>query len=156
MGWVFVIGLFILGMVGTVYPILPSALAIFAAFFVYGWFYSFASFGFWFWSLQVMFVIAIVVADFAVSAIGVKKFGGSKASMIGNTIGVLIGPWVIPFMGILIGPFIGAVVAEVLIGTPFSQALRIGVGSVLGFFSSTVVKIVLQSFMIILFLFWIT
>jgi uncharacterized protein YqgC (DUF456 family) len=154
-GWLLVIVLFIVGMVGTVYPVLPSVLAIYAAFFVYGWLISFERFGVWFWLIQTLIVAAIVIADYAVSAYGVKRFGGSRASVIGSTIGLIIGPFVIPVFGLVIGPFLGAVIGELLRGTEWKLALKAGVGSVLGFFSSVVVKIALQIVMIILFFLWV-
>jgi uncharacterized protein YqgC (DUF456 family) len=155
LGWLLVIVLFVIGMVGTVYPILPGVVAVYAAFFIYGWLISFEPFGFWFWSIQSLIVISVVVADYAVSAMGVKKFGGSRASVIGSTIGLIVGPFVIPAFGILLGPFIGAVIGELLMGTKWNAALKAGVGSVIGFFSSVVVKIVLQLLMIILFFLWV-
>jgi len=142
-------------MAGAVYPVLPGALAIFAAFFVYGWTVSFEPFGFWFWFIQTVIVIAVTVADYAANAFGVKKFGGSRASVIGSTIGILFGPFVIPAAGLILGPLIGAVAGELLAGTPPSKAFRAGVGSVVGFFSSTVVKIVFQMLMIVLFFIWV-
>jgi hypothetical protein len=154
-GWLLILILFAVGMAGAVIPVLPGALAIFAAFFVYGWFFSFAPFGFWFWFIQAMIVVVITLADYAVSALGVKKFGGTRASVIGSTIGLLLGPFVIPAAGLLIGPFIGAVAGELLTGMPANQAMKAGLGAVVGIFSSVVVKIVLQSLMIVLFLVWI-
>jgi uncharacterized protein YqgC (DUF456 family) len=155
LGWLLVIVLFAIGMVGTVYPILPGVVAVYAAFFVYGWLISFAPFGFWFWLIQSLIVISVVVADYAVSAMGVKKFGGTRASVIGSTIGLIVGPFVIPAFGIILGPFIGAVIGELIIGTKWNMALKAGVGSVVGFFSSVVVKIVLQLLMIVLFFLWV-
>ncbi|WP_068773913.1 DUF456 domain-containing protein [Paenibacillus sp. FJAT-26967] len=155
LGWSLIILLFVIGMVGAVYPILPGALAIYAAFFVYGFFFSFEPFGFWFWFIQTVIVIAITIGDYLVSALGVKKFGGSKASVWGSTIGLLIGPFVIPAFGLILGPFIGALIGELYHGSSLKQAATVGVGSVLGFFSSVVVKIVLQVLMIIFFIVWI-
>ena len=54
-----------------------------------------------------LFVILLFGADTLSNLVGVKKFGGSKAGMWGSTIGLLIGPFVIPVAGILIGPFLG-------------------------------------------------
>lgn len=155
LGWIVVILLFVVGMVGAVYPILPGVLAIYAAFFIYGWLISWESFGFWFWLIQTLIVIIIIVADYAVSALGVKKFGGSKAAIIGSTVGLIIGPFVIPAFGIILGPFIGAVLGELIIGTSWQNAVRAGIGSVLGFFASSVVKIALQLAMIIIFFIWV-
>ncbi|MBP1992032.1 DUF456 domain-containing protein [Paenibacillus eucommiae] len=154
-GWLLVILLFVIGMAGTVYPVLPGALAVYGAFFIYGWLISFEPFGVWFWLIQTLIVIAIIVADYLVSALGVTKFGGSKASVIGSTIGIILGPFVIPAFGIIIGPFLGAVIGELIIKTPWKPALKAGVGSVIGFFSSVVVKVVLQLVMIVVFLLWV-
>jgi uncharacterized protein len=155
LGWILVILLFVVGMIGAVYPVLPGVLAIYGAFFLYGWLISFEPFGFWFWLIQSLVVLTIIVADYAVSAFGVKKFGGSKASVIGSTIGLIIGPFVIPAFGLIIGPFLGAVIGELMIGTEWKRAFSVGLGSVLGFFSSVVVKIVLQLLMIFVFFIWV-
>jgi uncharacterized protein YqgC (DUF456 family) len=154
LGWTLVILLFVVGMAGAIYPILPGALAIYAAFFVYGWFFTFSEFGFWFWSIQTIIVVVLFIADYAVSAWGVKRFGGSRASVIGSTIGLIFGPFVIPAFGLIIGPFVGAVIGEVIIGTNFKNSLKVGLGSVVGLFTSVVVKFILQLAMIVLFVLW--
>lgn len=155
LGWTLIVILFVVGMLGTVFPILPGVLAVYAAFFVYGLFFGFEPFGFWFWAIQTAVVAAVIIADYLISALGVKKFGGNRASVIGSTIGILVGPFVIPFAGLILGPFIGAVAGELIAGTSFKQAVRAGIGSVVGFFSSVVVKIVLQVIMIVLFFIWV-
>ncbi|NHN30398.1 DUF456 domain-containing protein [Paenibacillus agricola] len=153
--WIIVIVLFIVGMIGAVYPIFPGAVAIYAAFFVYGWMVSFEPLGVWFWVIQTTIFIALIVADYAVGALGVKKFGGSRASMIGSTIGLIAGPFVIPVAGLLLGPFLGAVIAELIIGTEFKKSLSVGLGALVGLLSSVAVKLVLQLLMVILFLVWV-
>ncbi len=154
LGWILVILLFVVGMAGAVYPILPGALAIYGAFFVYGLFFSFSEFGVWFWLIQTLIVIVLFIADYAVSAWGVKRFGGSRASIIGSTIGLIFGPFVIPALGLIIGPFAGAVIGEMIIGTSFEKSLKVGLGSVVGLFTSVVVKVILQLAMIVLFVLW--
>lgn len=154
LGWVLIIALFIIGMLGTVYPILPGVLAIYFAFLVYGWFFSFAPLGLWFWVIQTAIALGIIIADYLVSALGVKKFGGSRASVVGSTIGLIIGPFIIPAFGLIIGPFLGALIGELSQGVPLKAAIKAGIGSVVGFFSSVVVKVLLQAFMIVLFIVW--
>lgn len=154
-GWIVVIVLFIVGMAGAVYPVLPGALAIYFAFFVYGWFFSFASYNALFWIIQTLIVVALFIADYAVNAWGVKRFGGSRLSAILSTVGIIIGPFVIPAFGLIMGPFIGAVLGELIGKAPLDRAIKVGFGSVLGLFTSTVMKVILQLAMIIVFLIWV-
>ncbi|RAP75372.1 DUF456 domain-containing protein [Paenibacillus montanisoli] len=154
-GWIIVIVLFVVGMAGAIYPILPGALAIYAAFFVYGIFISFSPFGFWFWTIQTIIVAALFIADYAVNAWGVKKYGGSRASVIGSTIGLIFGPFVIPAFGLILGPLLGAVAGELFTGAKVDKALKAGLGAVVGLFSSMVAKVILQAAMIIVFILWI-
>ncbi|QAY68206.1 DUF456 domain-containing protein [Paenibacillus protaetiae] len=154
LGWIIVIVLFAVGMAGTIYPILPGAVAIYAAFFVYGFMISFSPFGWVFWTLQTLIVALLFIADHAVNAWGVKRFGGSKASIVGSTIGLIIGPFVIPAFGLIIGPFAGAVLGELYARSSLEQSLKVGFGSLVGLFTSVVAKIVLQLLMIVLFIIW--
>lgn len=150
--WIIIIALFAIAFVGLIYPIIPSVLFILAGFIVYGLFYSFSDLPWWFWVGEVLFDILLFGADTVSNIVGVKKFGGSKAAIWGSTIGLLIGPFVIPVAGILIGPFLGAILAELLVNrTDFQQAMKIGVGSLVGFLTSVVTKGIIQAVMIIVF-----
>jgi uncharacterized protein len=153
-GWILVIALFLVGMAGAIFPILPGVVAIYVAFFVYGLCISFSPFGFWFWTIQTLILIALIIADYAVNAWGVKKFGGSRASVVGSTIGVIIGPFVIPAFGLILGPFLGALLGELYTGSDMNKSLKVGYGSVVGLFTSTVMKFILQLIMIVLFFIW--
>ncbi len=87
---------------------------------------------------------------------GVKRFGGSKAGIWGSTIGLLIGPFVIPVLGIIAGPFIGAVAGELIVNrTEFKQAVKIGFGSLIGFITSVATKGTVQAVMILIFVLFI-
>lgn len=154
-GIILVILLFVIGMAGTVYPVLPGVFAVYAAFFVYGFFVTFEHFNIWFWAIQTFILIVLLVADYLVGAWGVKKFGGTRASVIGSTLGIIIGPFIFSLPGIVVGPFIGAVIGEMIVHTPIKEAMKVGIGSVVGLLSSVVVKIILQAIMIILFIIWI-
>ncbi|MDQ0975833.1 hypothetical protein F4694_001798 [Bacillus niacini] len=151
--WSIIIVLFIIGFVGLVYPIIPSVLFLLAGYILYGVFFSFEPFGWFFWVIQSFFIILLFVADYIANMIGVQKYGGSKAGVWGSTIGLLVGPFIIPFLGILVGPFIGAVGAELLVNKrDFKNSLKIGFGSVVGFISSVITKAIIQTLMIVYFL----
>lgn len=152
--WIIIVLMFIMGFVGLIFPIIPSVLFIFGGIVLYGLFYSFAPFGWFFWTVQILFVILLFAADYIANMVGVKKYGGTKAGIWGSTIGLLVGPFVIPFVGILIGPFIGAFLAEILVHRKDPvTASKIGLGSVVGFISSVITKGIIQLLMIGYFLF---
>lgn len=151
-GWILVIACFVVSFVGLIYPIIPGVIFLIGGFLLYGAFFSFAELSWWFWIIQILFVVLLFGADTVANAFGIKKFGGSNAGMWGSTIGLLIGPFVIPFAGILIGPFLGAVIAELLVERrKVGEAVKSGVGSLVGFLTSTVTKAIIQVAMIVIF-----
>ena len=126
---------------------------MYGGFLAYGWLVSFDGLNWLFWTIQVLFLILLFAADTLSNLVGVKKFGGSKAGMWGSTIGLLLGPFVIPVAGILLGPFLGAILAELLVSrTGLKQAFKTGIGSLVGFLTSIVTKGTLMVVMIILFI----
>lgn len=151
--WILIIASFVIAFIGLVYPIIPSVLFILLGFIMYGLFYSFADLGWLFWVIEILFVVLLFAADSVSNLIGVKKFGGTKAGMWGSTIGLIVGPFIIPVVGILVGPFLGAVIGELLVTkTGFRQAVQSGLGSLVGFLTSVVTKGIIQVIMIIIFI----
>src|SRR4051812_8508707 len=147
--WCIISILFIVAFIGLVYPIIPSVLFLLAGFILYGVFFSFGDLNWLFWLIQGLFVVLLFVADYAANLIGIKKYGGSKAGGWGSTIGILAGPFAIPIFGILIGPFIGAIVAELIVNRRgFTESVKVGFGSVIGFISSVITKTIIQVIMI--------
>ena len=155
-GWIVASLLFLIAFLGLVYPIIPSALFMIGGFLLYGFIVTFDGMSYLFWIIQGLFIILLFGADTLSSLVGVKKFGGSKAGMWGSTIGLLVGPFVIPVAGILLGPFIGAVLSELIVSrSGLKQAFKTGVGSLIGFLTSVVTKGALMAIMIALFIFFV-
>ncbi len=151
--WIIIILLFVIAFIGLVYPIIPSVLFIVGGFLVYGFFQGFDSFSIWFWVVEALFFLLLLGADYATNLVGVKKYGGSKAAVWGSTIGLIVGPFIIPIFGIIIGPFLGAFLAELIVHKKdVKDALKSGVGSLIGFLSGVLAKGIIQAIMIIYFL----
>lgn len=147
--WILIIASFIIAFLALIYPIIPGVIFLILGFVLYGVFFSFDAFTWFFWSIQIMLLILLFVADYLGNYIGVKKYGGSKAAIWGSTIGLIIGPFIIPIIGLIIGPFVGAIIAELLVHRkPFVDSVKIGFGSVIGFFSSVLMKTIVQIAMI--------
>ena len=98
------------------------------------------------WFLGITGAVALLVfaMDYLIPAMGTKKFGGSKAGMIGTTIGLVIAI-VFPIFGIfgiIIWPFIGALVGEIVNKADNKTALKAALGSFIGFLTGTFLKFV--------------
>jgi uncharacterized protein YqgC (DUF456 family) len=141
----------IVGLVGTVLPVIPGTVLIFAGLFVAAWADHFARVGVV--GLAIIGVLAILafVADFVASLLGAKRVGASPQALVGATIGGLVGLFLgIP--GMIIGPFVGAVGGELLARGRLAQAGKIGLGTWLGLVFAAVVKVVIAFMMIATFM----
>ena len=98
------------------------------------------------WFLGVTAVVALVVfaMDYIIPAMGTKKFGGSRAGMIGTTLGLLVAIFfpILGIFGIIIWPFVGALIGELTNKADQKTALKAAFGSFIGFLTGTFLKFV--------------
>lgn len=152
LAWILIGLSFAIAFVGLVYPIIPSVIFLLLGYLIYGLFFSFAELTWFFWIIQILFVVLIFSADMLANAASVKRFGGTKPGLYGSTIGLLVGPFAIPVAGIIIGPFLGGFLAELLISRKKpKEAFRAGIGSFVGLITSSIVKAILFIIMIVIF-----
>ncbi len=98
--------------------------------------------------------MALVSAlDYVVPVLGAKKFGSSREGIIGGMIGIVVGLFFFPPIGIILGPLVGTIVGDLIAGGTFVKALNSGVGSLLGFIVGTSIKLVYSITVLILFTF---
>ena len=96
--------------------------------------------------LGITLAIAIIVfaLDYIIPAVGTKKFGGTRAGMIGTTLGLIVA-LIFPILGIfgiIIWPFVGALVGELINKADSKTALKAAFGSFIGFLTGTFLKFV--------------
>ena len=89
-----------------------------------------------------LFAAAATALDLMVPVLGAKKFGSSREGIIGGTIGIVVGLFFFPPLGIILGPLFGTIAGDMIAGGNFSKALNSGVGSLLGFIVGTSVKLI--------------
>ena len=100
-------------------------------------------------SLRFMIVWAIIVLliqllDQVASVAGAKKMGATWYGIWGSAGGAVLGFILFPPYGIIFGPVIGAFAGEILGGKSSDLALRAAMGAVLGFFVSTLLKVLVS------------
>jgi uncharacterized protein YqgC (DUF456 family) len=100
----------------------------------------------WFIAITGVVALAITGLDYWIPVVGTRKFGGSRAGMIGTTIGLVVAivfP-ILGLVGIVVWPFIGAVVGELLNKSNHQKALKAAFGSFVGFLTGTFLKFVVS------------
>ena len=143
------------GLVGTVLPVIPGILLIYAGYLLYGFATGWQAYGLTaivVWSIVTGLVLLL---DFYAGAMGAKRYGASRSGVWGSLIGGLIGTLAAGFPGLILGPFVGAAVGELLGGRSYQEALRSGWGTFIGFMVGSVVKIAIGVVMIGTFIWWV-
>ena len=135
LGFCFLIG----GLAGCILPVMPGpplsyiALLLLQA-------TRFAGFSVKFLLITATVTVVITVVDYILPVWGTRKWGGSRAGIVGAVLGLLVGLF-FPPVGIIAGPFAGAVACELITGRDTDTALRSGFGSLMGFIMGSVMKL---------------
>tara|TARA_R110000868_G_scaffold151155_3_gene374790 strand:- start:164 stop:679 length:516 start_codon:yes stop_codon:yes gene_type:complete len=133
--------LMLVGIIGSFLPILPGPPISWVGLLLLH-FTSVIDMTWTFLGITLAIALLVFALDYVIPAIGTKKFGGTKAGVIGTTVGLvvaLIFPVFGPF-GIIIWPFIGALVGELLNKADKKTATKAAFGSLLGFLTGTFMK----------------
>ena len=122
----------LLGVAGTFLPVLPGTPLIAIGALLYGLVTHFQQITLLDFGLLVGLSILAEGLEYLMGVFGAKKFGANKAGLLGGTVGVFLGLIFMGPVGIVVGPFFGAILAELFTGRPFREAVRVGVGSLVG------------------------
>ncbi|WP_068596328.1 DUF456 domain-containing protein [Vaginella massiliensis] len=143
--------LLVLGLVGTVLPVLPGAPLALAGLFIFKYSGD-CGYG---WGLIIVagiFVAIGALLDYLLPIYMTKKWGGSKYGVWGSVLGLFVGLFFPPF-GFLLGPLLGAFVGELLHNTQdHKRAMSAALGSFVGFLLTTGYDIILTLIFLAIFI----
>lgn len=149
--WIIVVALFIASLIAIFFPVLPELLLMWGGFLLYQFTIAGPETGlsatFW-WGMAIMSIL-LYGADFLTNAYFVKKYGGSKWSQVASIAGVILGAIIFPPFGIVLFPFVLVILVEMTVQRqPLETAVKAGVGSIVAFLGSAVMKVIMQLVMI--------
>jgi uncharacterized protein len=145
--WVLAVILVIAGILGTVLPVLPGPLLVFAGLLLAAGIDGFRKVG-WLPLLALGFLTALsFVVDFVATRAGAKKAGASRQAVIGAAIGTIAGMF-FGIAGIFAGPFLGAAFGEFLARRNLVRAGQVGYGTLTGLVLGAAMKIALALAMV--------
>ncbi len=139
--------LVVVGLAGTVLPVIPGALLIFAGLFIAAWADGFTHVGLV--GLTIIGVLGAlsIVADFFGTILGAKRVGASAQALVGAALGGLVG-LLFGIPGLILGPFVGAVAGELIATRKMMLAGKVGLGTWVGLLVASVLKVVIACLMI--------
>ena len=145
--WVLCVALIVLGLAGTVLPVLPGTLLVWAGIVLGAWIDDFARV-----SVTTVVVVSVlgVVAwglDYAAGLLGAQKAGASKQALLGAAVGTVVGLFM-GLVGVLFMPLVGAAVGEYMARKNQARAVKVGLATWVGIMLGLLAKVVLAFIMV--------
>lgn len=147
---IFAIVCSLLGLIGSVLPVLPGVSLSFLAIIIL---YSLRP-GLLSVSALIFFGILTVIAvlsDYVLPATSAKKFGSSKYGILGLFAGMILGFMIFSFVGMMAGAVLGVILGELSGGKSSEIAVRSGFATMRGMLLVAMIKFLISLIMAIYF-----
>jgi uncharacterized protein YqgC (DUF456 family) len=149
--WVVSGVLVVAGLAGTVLPLLPGTLLVWAGLFLGAWIDDFTRV-----SVLTVVVITLLAAlawalDFVAGLMGAKRAGASKLALVGAAVGTIVGIFM-GLVGVLFMPLVGAAIGEYWAQKDQQRAAKVALATWLGLMLGMVAKVVISFVMVGIFL----
>lgn len=149
--WLASAALILLGLAGTVLPLLPGTLLVWSGVLLGAWIDDFTRVG-----VGTMVVISVLAAlawtlDFVAGLMGARRVSASKLALVGAAIGTVVGLFM-GLVGVLFMPLVGAAVGEYWAQKDQARAVKVALATWIGLLVGMVAKVVLSFVMVGIFL----
>lgn len=142
--------LIVVGLLGTILPVLPGLPVMFAGMLLAAWAGDFRHIGGGTLTALGLLVLLSIAVDLVASLMGAKRSGASKKGLWGAGLGGFAGIF-FGLPGLVAGPFLGASLGEMAHGRAWRDASKIGLGTWLGLLLGALLKLMLAFWMLVLF-----
>jgi uncharacterized protein YqgC (DUF456 family) len=150
--WIVALAMIVVGVLGTVVPLLPGVGLVFGGILLAAWIDDFARIPGWLVIvLGVMTAIAWLV-EYVAGVAGAKRAGASKQALVGAMIGTIAGIFT-GLWGLLFMPLVGAAIGELIAQRDVRRAGKIGLATWIGFLFGTAAKVAIVFAMVGIFVF---
>ncbi len=147
-----VILLMLVGIVGIIFPVLPGSGLVFVAIAAYGWYEGFQVISVKYLAVMGALTVFAMAMSYISALWGAKLTGAGRAGSWGALLGLIIGLFIFPPLGLVLGPLVGAFLGELIVKGDARQAALAGLGAVVGVFSGMFIHLIIALIMFITFL----
>lgn len=145
--WVVCAALILVGLAGTVLPLLPGTVLVWGGIVLGAWIDDFTRVGTT--TVVVVSVLALLAwgLDYVAGLLGAQKVGASKQALLGAAVGTVVGLFM-GLVGVLFMPLVGAAVGEYLARKDHGRAVKVGLATWVGIMVGLIAKVVLAFIMV--------
>lgn len=139
--------LIVVGLAGTVLPVLPGTVLVWGGILLGAWIDDFTRV-----SVTTVVVVSVLGLlawglDYAAGLMGAQKAGASKLALIGAAVGTVVGLFM-GLVGVLFMPLVGAALGEYWAKRDETRAAKVGIATWIGIMVGLVAKVVLAFVMV--------
>lgn len=149
--WVLSAVLVLVGLAGTVLPLLPGTLLVWSGLLLGAWIDDFTRVS----ALTIVFITLLAALawalDFVAGLMGAKRAGASKLALVGAAVGTIVGIFM-GLVGVLFMPLVGAALGEYWDQKDQQRAAKVALATWLGLMLGMVAKVVISFVMVGIFL----
>jgi uncharacterized protein YqgC (DUF456 family) len=145
--WILSASLVLVGLAGTVLPVLPGTVLVWGGIVLGAWIDDFTRVGM---STVVVISVLAVLAwglDYVAGLMGAQKAGASKLALLGAAVGTVLGLFM-GLLGVFFMPLVGAAVGEYLARKDQTRAIKVGIATWIGIMLGLIAKVVLAFIMV--------
>lgn len=143
--------LVLLGLAGTVLPVLPGTLLVWLGLLLGAWIEDFARVSVGTMVFITFLALFASALDFVAGLMGAKRAKASKLALVGAAVGTIVGIFM-GLVGVLFMPLIGAAMGEYWAQKNHQRAARVALSTWLGIMLGMIAKIVIAFIMLGIFL----
>ncbi len=147
---IIIVLLSLLGVLGTLLPMVPGTPLILLATLIYAIITDFLIINWKFIIILILMSITAESLEYLASVLGAKYFGASKYGIIGAVAGGILGLIFLGPLGLVVGPLLSAVILEMILGKKFEEAIKVGLGTIVGNLGGSLVSFIISVIMTIL------
>jgi uncharacterized protein len=145
--WVLSVALIVVGLAGTVLPVLPGTVLVWGGIVLGAWIDDFTRV-----SIATVAVISVLGLlawglDYAAGLLGARRAGASRLALLGAAVGTVVGLFM-GLVGVLFMPLVGAAVGEYLAQKDHARAAKVGMATWAGIMVGLIAKVVLAFIMV--------
>lgn len=134
--------LFLVGVVGSILPVLPGAPLSWMGLFLLKFTPSVRPYLSWYAIIGVgLFTLIVFILDNILPIWSTRIMGAGKIVVWGTALGFVVGCW-FGLLGIVLAPFLGAMIASIISGAHIKEAINHASGAFVGFFLGIVLKFI--------------